>query len=74
MEDSISMTPSACTFTASETRSDLNNALSTISEFLKAKSGNLYGLIYSFANTKLQVFVYSNSYADTRHFLVSSSL
>lgn len=66
MTDNVSLNATACTFTAAESRSDLNNALNTVSEFLKSKSGNLYGLLYSFANTKISVLVQSNSYADTR--------
>ena len=51
----------------------MNTALTGISEQLKADSAVLYGFLYSFANVKLLVNVVSNAYADSRHYLISTS-
>jgi hypothetical protein len=74
MSDNITMSTNACTFSGSDAKSDLNTSLGRVGDYLKAKSGNFYGLLYSFANAKIAVLVHSNSYADTRQYIVSSSL
>lgn len=74
LQNDVSLQVSSCAYSDAAKSSVLAQSVKSSNEQVQAQTANVYGASYSYKGMSLIALIFSNGYADSRSYLIGSSI